>query len=115
MGEGAKAFGEEVHSDVWGPARVETKGGKHYYVTFIDNYSQWTHVDFLANKSDTLESYKSFDTMCETQFSTRIKALHSDRGGEYTANEFQSYLKSHRMKQKLTIHDTLQHNGIAER
>jgi hypothetical protein len=26
-GEGAKALGEEVHSDVWGPARVATKKG----------------------------------------------------------------------------------------
>jgi hypothetical protein len=114
MGEGAKAFGEEVHSDVWGPACVETKGGKCYYVTFIDDYSQWTHIDFLANKSDTLESYKSFNAMCKTQFSTRIKALHSDRGGEYTANKFQSYLKSRGTKQKLTVHDTPQHNGIVE-
>jgi hypothetical protein len=93
-GEGAKALGEEVHSDVWGPARVAMKKGKHYYVTFINDFLHWTHVDFLANKSEVTQSYKDFDVGIETQFGTCIKALHSDRGGEYMANELQSYLKS---------------------
>jgi len=34
-----------------------------------------------------------------------IKALYSDRGGEYISIEFQSYLKFWEIKQKLTIHD----------
>ena len=33
-GEQAKEFGGEVHSDLWGPAPVESKGGKKYYITF---------------------------------------------------------------------------------
>jgi len=52
--------------------------------------------------------------MCKTQHDIGVKILHSDRGGEYTSTEFQSYLKSQETKQKLTIHDTSQHNGIAE-
>ena len=35
-----------------------------------------------------------------------IKALHLDRGGEYTSTEFQSYLKSWEIKQKLTVYNT---------
>ena len=38
-GKCAKKFGEEVHSNLWGPAPVETKGGRHYYVTFVDDYT----------------------------------------------------------------------------
>jgi len=38
-GERAKVFCEEVHSNIWGPARVETKKGWCYYVTFINDYS----------------------------------------------------------------------------
>ena len=44
----------------------------------------------------------------------RIKILHSDRGGEYLGKEFIMYLKSKGMVQKLTVHDTPQHNGVAE-
>ena len=35
-GERADIFGGEVHSDVWGSVPVESKGGKKYYVTFIE-------------------------------------------------------------------------------
>ena len=28
-----------VHSNVWGPSKTSSLGGKHYYVTFVDDYS----------------------------------------------------------------------------
>ncbi|KAF7779102.1 hypothetical protein Agabi119p4_3447 [Agaricus bisporus var. burnettii] len=114
-GERATRVGEEIHTDVWGPARVATKKGRHYYVTFTDDYSRWTHIEFLTNKSNVFDTYKRFEAWCKTQFDVRIKVLHSDRGGEYTSEEFQRYLKSRGTEIKLTVHDTPQHNGVAER
>ncbi|KAH9990731.1 hypothetical protein BJV77DRAFT_921656, partial [Russula vinacea] len=35
----ARAFGDEVHTDVWGPSPTYSLGGRRYYVTFTDNYS----------------------------------------------------------------------------
>jgi len=67
--ERAKVFCKEVYSDVWGPAQVETKKERCYYVTFTDDYLWWTHVDFLVNKSAVLTSYKAFNAMCKTQHS----------------------------------------------
>lgn len=52
--------------------------------------------------------------MVKMQLNTSIKALHSDRGEEYTLTKFQAYLKSQGTKIKPTTHNTLQHNGIAE-
>ena len=46
--------------------------------------------------------------------SKKVKVLNTDRGGEYQGKEFVSYLKSKGMVQKLNIHDTLQHAGVAE-
>jgi hypothetical protein len=34
-GDRSTVFGGEVHTDLWGPAPVESKGGKRYYITFI--------------------------------------------------------------------------------
>jgi transposase InsO family protein len=43
-----------------------------------------------------------------------IKRLRSDRGGEFTGSEFTAFLKEQGTECRLTTHDTLQHNGIAE-
>ena len=87
-GKGAKVFGEEIHSDVWEPSRIKTKGSQRFYVSFIDNYSQWAQVEFLAKKSEVFKAYKTFEVMCKIQFNTWVKTLHSDQGGEYIATNF---------------------------
>jgi len=46
-GEHATKFGEEVHSDLWGPAPVESKGGKRYYITYTDDCTRLTHLYLL--------------------------------------------------------------------
>ena len=73
---------------------------------FPYNYSQWTQVKFLANKSEVFKAYKIFEAICKTQFNTWVKILHFDWEGEYTATNFQSYLKSQGTQIKLTTHDT---------
>ena len=36
-----------VHSDLWGPSRVVSKGGSHYMLTFIDDFSRKVWVFIL--------------------------------------------------------------------
>ena len=110
----AKTFGAEIHSDIWGPSLIPSQGGKHYYVTFTDDYSQWTRIYLIQTKDETLLAYKSFTSWAQTQFSTTIKHLRSDCGGKYTGNEFESYLQQQGTEHHLTTHDTPQHNGVAE-
>jgi hypothetical protein len=114
-GDRAKDFAAEVHSDLWGPAPVATKGRKRYYVTFIDNKTRLTNIYLLAKKSDTLESYKNYEAWCNMQLGAKVKVLHSDRGGEYEGQEFVLYLNLRGTERKRTVHDTPQHNGVAER
>ena len=49
------------------------------------------------------------------QLDVPVKVLHSDQGGEYLGREFVLHLNSKGTKQKLTVHSTPQHNGVAER
>jgi hypothetical protein len=113
-GDQATEFGAEIHSDLWGPVLVVTKGGRRYYMTFMDDCTCWTHIDLLCNKIKTFTSYKDFEAWCKTTLSACIKVFHSDRGGEYIGKEFIAHLKEHSTVQKLTTHHTPQHNGIAE-
>ena len=43
-----------------------------------------------------------------------IKRLHSDIGREYLSKEFTNHLKQAGTLQNLTVHDTPEHNGVAE-
>ena len=114
-GEQAKEFGGKVHSDLWGPTPVESKGGKKYYITFTDDKTRLTHLYLLWKKDEAFATYREYEAWVNTQLSAKIKILHSDRGSEYKGKEFIAHLKSKGTIAKLTVHDTLQHNGVAER
>ncbi|OJA13049.1 hypothetical protein AZE42_11790, partial [Rhizopogon vesiculosus] len=114
-GERAKDFAGEVHTDLWGPTPVTTLGGRHYYVSFTDDKTRLTYLHLLCQKSEVFTAYKDFKAWCNTQHGARVKVLHSDRGGEYLGKEFVMHLKAAGTEQKLTIHNTPQHNGVAER
>jgi GAG-pre-integrase domain len=77
-GERATVFGGEVHTDLWGPAPVESKGGKKYYITFTDDKTRLTHLYLLRKKDEAFETYKQYEAWVDTQLSAKIKILHSD-------------------------------------
>jgi len=49
------------------------------------------------------------------QHNVRIKTLRLDRGGEYLSADFDVLLKENGTKRELTVHDSPQQNGVAER
>ncbi|CAI7902277.1 unnamed protein product [Closterium sp. NIES-54] len=54
-------------------------------------------------------------SMVERGSGKRVKAIRSDRGGEFLGAEFRSWLKRHGIKQQLTTAYTPLSNGVAER
>ena len=69
----------------------------------------------MRHKSETFEKYKEFRNEVENQRGKRIKALRSDRGGEYLSHEFSDHLKSCGIVPQLTPPGTPQRNGVSER
>jgi hypothetical protein len=69
----ASAFGDEFHSDLWGPSPIPTIGGCKYYMTFTDNHSHYTNLELLKSKDETLQAYKTFAAWAQTQCNTKIK------------------------------------------
>jgi len=107
-------FGDEVYSDLWGPAPVKMKGERKYYIIFTDDMSRLTHLYLLHPKSEAFKAYKQYEAWCAMHLGIAIKILHSDCGGEYLDKGFTLYLKSRGTEQKLTVHNTPSHNGVAE-
>jgi len=114
-GNRAEGVLELVHSDVCGPMNIKARGGYEYYVTFIDDYSRYGYVYLLHHKSETFDKFREFRAEVEKQLGKPIKALRSDRGGEYLSDEFTGYLLENGILSHLTAPGTPQQNGVAER
>jgi len=54
QGEQAKEFAGEVHTDLWGPAPVETFGGRRYYISFTDDKTQSLTCIFCGRRARLL-------------------------------------------------------------
>ena len=62
-----------------------------------------------------LAKYKEYEAWLQTQHSKPIKILQLDRGGEYLSKDFNNHLKANSTIRSLTMHDTPEENGVAER
>jgi histone deacetylase 1/2 len=71
-----------IFSDVWGPA-PDSFGNKNYYVSFIDDYSEFTWIYFLKHRSEVFSIFQQFQVLVERRFGRKIITLQSDWGGEY--------------------------------
>jgi len=72
-------------------------------------------VYFLKYKSEVFENFKRFKALVEKQSGCSILALRSDRGGEFTSNEFATFCEKNGIHRELTAPYTPEQNGVAER
>ena len=104
-----------IHSDLCELNGVLTRGGKMYFLTFIDDFSRYTYVFLLKHKDETFDAFKLYKLEVENQLNKKIKVLRSDRGGEYFSNEFNTFCEENGIIHECTAPYTPQHNGVAER
>jgi hypothetical protein len=103
-----------IHTDIWTSPITSITGFK-YYIAFIDDFSRYTWIYPLHQKSETFATFVKFKDLVENQFSTKIKQLQSDGGGEYTSVQFQTFLTQHGINFRKTCPYTSPQNGLAER
>ena len=108
----AKHILELIHTDICGPITPESFSGKRYFISFIDDYSRKTWVYFLKEKSEAFEVFKRFKVMVEKETDRHIKAVRSDRGGEYTSTAFMKYCEEQGIRRFLTAAYSPQQNGV---
>lgn len=104
-----------VVSDVCGPMQEESIGGSRYFVTFIDVHSRYCEISFIKQKSEVAKKLIEYVERVKTKFGKKPKVIRSDRGGEYTCNEVQTYLRQEGIKFQCTVGYAPEQNGIAER
>ena len=104
-----------VHSDVWGPAKTPSIGGRHYFVTFVDDFSRRVWVFTMKNKNDVLEIFLKWKAQVENQTGRKIKVLRTDNGGEYKSDPFLKVCQDCGIVRHFTVRKTPQQNGVSER
>ncbi|CAI7798883.1 unnamed protein product [Closterium sp. NIES-54] len=111
----AKAPLDEVVMDVVGPLKLGAAGAE-YFLTIVDVYTRMTWVYVLSKKSDVAETVKAdWLPMVERQQDRLVKAIRTDRGGEFLSKEFGLWLKKNGIRHSLTMPYSPAMNGIAER
>jgi len=105
---------ELIHTDIVGPVN-ESLHGNRYFLTILDDYSRFSWVFFIENKSDTFDKFIHWFNEITNIFNKTIKYIRSDNGKEFSNNKFKSFCTSHGIIQQFTIPHNPQQNGRAER
>ena len=66
---------------------------------------------FVKHKSEALNKFKDFKAIAK-ESGMEIKAVRTDRGGEYMSEEFASYLKQCGIQAETTAAYSPQQNGV---
>ena len=106
---------ELIHYDICELNGRLTRGGKRYFITFIDDLSRFTYVYLLRTKDEAFDKFKEFKSIVENQKERKIKAIRSDRGGEYFSIEFDNFCEENGIIHQKSAPFTPQQNGLAER
>jgi transposase InsO family protein len=101
--------------DLFGPITYISIGGKKYGLIIIDDYSHFTWVFFLQDKSETQEVVKKFLKGAQNEFDAKVKKIRSDNDTEFKNTQVEDYLDEEGIKHNFSAPYTSQRNGVAER
>jgi transposase InsO family protein len=79
--------------DLFGPIAYISIGGSKYCLVIVDDYSRFTWVFFLQEKSQTQETLKGFLRWAQNEFGLRIKKIRSDNGWSSRTHKSKAFLR----------------------
>ncbi|CAI7804004.1 unnamed protein product [Closterium sp. NIES-54] len=107
------ALGQRAEVKGMGKAMLKGADGK---MVGLKNREEPVWVYVLSKKSDVAETVKTdWLPMVERQQDRLVKAIRTDRGGEFLGKEFSLWLKKNGIRHSLTMPYSPAMNGIAER
>lgn len=104
-----------LHTDVWGPTFVPSFDGFWFYLIIVDEYYHYIWLFPMACKSDFATIFPTFITQMANWFSTLVKNVQSDGGGEFISTILQNHFAAYCIIHRLSCSGTPKQNGPAER
>jgi transposase InsO family protein len=93
---------ELLHMDLFGPIDYISIGWSKYYLVIVDDYSRFTWVFFLQEKSQTQETLKGFLRQAQNEFGLRIQKIRSDNGTEFKNSQIDGFLEDEGIKHEFS-------------
>nr|GEW16119.1 zinc finger, CCHC-type [Tanacetum cinerariifolium] len=104
-----------VYGDLCGPISPATHSGKKLIFLLVDDCTRFMWAYFLTSKDETLSTFKEFRPWIEMELRIRIRMLRTNKGGEFTSNEFTRYCKENGIARQLTTPYSSQQNRVVKR
>ena len=79
---------ELLHMGVMGPLQVDKLGGKRYVFVVVDDFSEYTWMNFLREKSDMFEVFKHLCQSIQKEHNSVIVKVRSDHDNEFENAKF---------------------------
>jgi hypothetical protein len=106
---------ELVHDDLCSPISPATPRGNKYFLLLVDDLSRYMWVAVIPSKDRAAAATKDILAWAEGESDLKLKALHTDRRGEFTATEFMDYCAAEGVHRQHLAPYSPQQNGIVER
>jgi transposase InsO family protein len=106
---------ELLHMDLFDPIAYISIDESKYCLVIVDDYSRFTWVFFLQEKSQTQETLKRFLRRAQNEFGLKIKKIRSDNGTEFKKSQIEGFLEEEGIKHEFSSPHTPQQNGVVER
>ena len=82
---------ELLHMDLMGPMQVESPSGRRYILVVVHDYSRYTWVEFLREKSDAFDAFHTLSLRLQGEkenTSGKIMKIRSDHVKEFENGKF---------------------------
>jgi transposase InsO family protein len=88
-----------LHINLFGPVAYISIGGNKYGLAIVDNYSRFTWMFFLQDKSETKDVLNKFLRKEQNEFDAKVKKIRSDNDTKFKNTQVEDFL----MKKALSM------------
>jgi hypothetical protein len=106
---------ELLHMDLFVPIAYISISRSEYCLVIVDDYSRFTWLFFLQEKSQTQETLKKFFRRAQNEFGLRTKKIRNDNGTEFKNSQIEGFLEEEGIKHVFSSPYTPQQNSVVER
>nr|GEW39139.1 ribonuclease H-like domain-containing protein [Tanacetum cinerariifolium] len=104
-----------LHMDLYGPMRVESINGKKYILVIVEDYSQFTWVEFLRSKDEAPDAIIKCIKNIQVHLNATVRNVRTDNGTEFVNQTLREYYENVSISHQTSVARTPQQNGIVKR